>query len=250
VRDRFGSREPRSQMLRFHAQTGGSTLTAQQPENNVVRVALQAFSAVAGGCQSLHTNGFDEALALPTERSATLALRTQQILAYETGVAKVADPLGGSYYVEALTDEFEARVVEIMDDLERRGGMVHAIEEGYLQGLIADEAFRVQRALSSGERPVVGVNLFPTDDAPPDVEGYELDEAGRARQLERLAEVKRSRSSRDVREKLDALGTAAAKDDVNLMPLLVDAAKAYCTLGEMVDVLKDQWGEFQQPAVF
>jgi methylmalonyl-CoA mutase N-terminal domain/subunit len=179
-----------------------------------------------------------------------LALRTQQVLAYETGVARVADPLGGSYYVEALTDAMEQRVIEIMDDLERRGGMVDAVEQGYLHSLIADEAFRVQRALDTGERKVVGVNMFATDDAPPEVEGFELDEAGRQRQLERLAEVKRTRSSADVAATLGALEKAAAQDDENLMPLLVDCAKAYCTVGEMVDVLKSQWGEFQQPVVF
>jgi len=165
-------------------------------------------------------------------------------------VARVADPLGGSYYVEALTDQFEARVIEIMDDLERRGGMVQAIEEGYLQRLISDEAFRVQKALASGQRTIVGVNQFQTDEDPPEVEGYELDEKGRARQLERLAEVKRSRLAADVRATLAALGKAAAQQNVNLMPLLIDCAKAYCTVGEMVDVLKEQWGEFQQPAVF
>jgi methylmalonyl-CoA mutase N-terminal domain/subunit len=171
-------------------------------------------------------------------------------LAYETGVAKVADPLGGSYYVEALTDAMEAKVIEIMDDLERRGGMVDCVEQGYLHSLIADEAFRIQQALDSGERTVVGVNKFTTDEPVPEVEGFEPDEKGRLRQLERLAEVKRMRSSADVSATLAALEAGAAKDDVNLMPLLVDCAKAYCTVGEMVDVLKGQWGEFSQPVVF
>jgi methylmalonyl-CoA mutase N-terminal domain/subunit len=198
----------------------------------------------------MFTAAWDEPFALPSQDSTTLALRTQQILAYETGVARVADPLGGSYYVEALTDQVEARVVEIMDDLERRGGMVRSIEDGYLQRLIADEAFRVQKALTSGERKIVGVNQFQTDEDPPEVQGYELDEKARARQLERLAEVKRSRSAVDVRATLATLGKAAAQENVNLMPLLIDCAKAYCTVGEMVDVLKEQWGEFQQPAVF
>ena len=198
----------------------------------------------------MFTAAWDEPFALPSEDSATLALRTQQVLAYETGVARVADPLGGSYFVEALTDEVERRVVEIMDDLERRGGMVKAIEEGYLQRLISEEAFRVQGSLTSGERAVVGLNRFQTDEEAPEVEGYELDQEGRARQLERLAHVKGSRSRAEVRACLEALGKAAARDDVNLMPLLVDAAKSYCTVGEMVDVLKDEWGEFQQPAVF
>jgi len=198
----------------------------------------------------MFTAAWDEPFALPSEDSATLALRTQQVLACETGVARVADPLGGSYYVEALTDEIEARIVAIMDDLERRGGMVRAVEEGYLQRLISEEAFRVERDLTSGAREVVGLNRFQTGEEPPEVEGYELDQAGRARQLDRLTQVKRARSTAEVHACLDALGKAAAQDDVNLMPLLIDAAKAYCTVGEMVDVLKDQWGEFQQPAVF
>src|SRR5205823_9520723 len=165
-------------------------------------------------------------------------------------VARVADPLGGSYYVEALTDAMEGRVVEIMDDLERKGGMVRAIEDGVLQRMISEEAFRVDQAVRSGERPVVGVNKFQTDEDRPEVEGYELDEKGRIRQLERLAEVKRTRSAADVKVTLGALSAAAAKDSENLVPLLVDCAKAYCTVGEMVEVLKDQWGEFQQPVVF
>jgi methylmalonyl-CoA mutase N-terminal domain/subunit len=208
------------------------------------------MASVLGGVQSMFTAAWDEPFAIPTEESATLALRTQQILAYETGVARVADPLGGSYYVEALTDAMEERVVEIMDDLERQGGMVKAIEEGVLQRMISEQAFRVEQAVRSGERPVVGVNKFQTDEKPPETEGYELDEKGRLRQLERLAEVKRSRSAADVKAALGALSAAAAKDDENLMPILIDCAKAYCTVGEMVDVLKDQWGEFQQPVVF
>ncbi len=250
VRERYGAKDDRSCMFRVGCVSGGASLYAPQAHNNIVRVAYEALASVLGGVQSMFTAAWDEPFAIPTEDSATLALRTQQVLAYETGVAKVADPLGGSYYVEALTDEVERRVVEIMDDLERRGGMVQAIESGHLQGLIADEAFRVQQAVSSGDRTIVGVNRFRTDEKPPEVEGYEMDEKGRARQLGRLAEVKRTRSATEVREALAALGTAAAKDDVNLMPLLVDCAKAYCTVGEMVDVLKEQWGEFQQPAVF
>ncbi len=250
VRERYGAKDDRSCMFRVGCVAGGASLYAPQAHNNIVRVAYEALASVLGGVQSMFTAAWDEPFALPTEDSATLALRTQQVLAYETGVARVADPLGGSYYVEALTDEMEERVIEIMDDLERRGGMVKAVEEGYLQRLISDEAVRVQQALTSGDRTVVGLNRFQTDEEPPEVEGYEFDEAGRARQLERLAEVKRSRSDTDVRATLDALRKAAAGDDENLMPLLVDCAKAYCTVGEMVDVLKEEWGEFQQPAVF
>ena len=250
VRERYGAEDDRSCMFRVGCVAGGASLYAPQAHNNVVRVAYEALASVLGGVQSMFTAAWDEPFALPSEDSATLALRTQQVLAAETGVARVADPLGGSYYVEALTDEVEARVVEVMDDLEQRGGMVKAVEDGYLHRLIADEAFRVQQAVSSGERQVVGVNRFQTDEAAPETEGYELDEAGRARQFQRLAEVKSSRSASDVAAKLDALGKAATHDDTNLMPLLVDCARAYCTLGEMVDVLKGEWGEFVQPTVF
>jgi methylmalonyl-CoA mutase N-terminal domain/subunit len=250
VSERFAAKDERSCMFRVGCVAGGASLHAPQARNNVVRVAYEAMASVLGGVQSMFTAAWDEPFAIPTEDSATLALRTQQVLAHETGIARVADPLGGSYYVEALTDRVEAGVAAIMEDLERRGGMVQAIEDGYLQGLISEEAFRVQRAMSSGEREVVGVNQFQTDEDPPEVEGYELDEKGRARQLERLAEVKRSRSAADVGASLAALGAAAAEDSENLMPRLIDCAKAYCTVGEMVEVLKNQWGEFQQPVVF
>ncbi|HEY1635510.1 MAG TPA: methylmalonyl-CoA mutase family protein [Acidimicrobiales bacterium] len=250
VRERYGANNERSCMFRVGCVAGGASLHAPQARNNVVRVAYEALASVLGGVQSMFTAAWDEPFAIPTEDSATLALRTQQVLACETGVTRVADPLGGSYYVEALTDAVETRVEAIMDDLERQGGMVRAIEDGYLQRLISEEAFRVQTDMSSGERAVVGVNRFQTDEDPPEVEGYELDEKGRARQLERLAEVKGARSAADVRASLAALGAAAAEGGDNLMPRLIDCAKAYCTVGEMVDVLKDQWGEFQQPVVF
>ncbi len=250
VRERYGAKEDRSCMFRVGCVAGGASLYAPQAHNNIVRVAYEAMASVLGGVQSMFTAAWDEPFALPSEDSATLALRTQQVLAEETGVTRVADPLGGSYYVEALTDEMEAKVIEIMDDLEQRGGMVKAVEEGYLQRLISEEAFRISGAVASGERPIVGVNRFQTDEEAPETEGYELNEQGRARQLERLAEVKRSRSASDVRATLDELGRAAGAEDINLMPLLVECAKAYCTVGEMVDVLKDKWGEFQQPAVF
>jgi methylmalonyl-CoA mutase N-terminal domain/subunit len=250
VRERYGAKGDRSCMFRVGCVAGGASLYAPQAHNNIVRIAYEALASALGGVQSMFTAAWDEPFALPSEESATLALRTQQVLAFETGVARVADPLGGSYYVEALTNEVEARVIEIMGDLERRGGMVKAVEDGYLHRLISEEAFRVDRAISSGEREIVGVNRFQTDEEPPEVEGYEFDEQRRARQLERLAHVKRSRSDPEVRTALDALAKAAARDDVNLMPRLVDAAKAYCTVGEMVDVLKEEWGEFQQPTVF
>ena len=250
VRDRYGAKDDRSCMFRVGCVAGGASLYAPQAQNNIVRVAYEALASVLGGVQSMFTAAWDEPFALPSEESATLALRTQQVLAYETGVTRVADPLGGSYYVEALTDAMEARVIEIMDDLEKRGGMVEAVEQGYLHRLIADEAYRVQQAVSSGDRKIVGVNTFTADEEAPEVEGYEMDEKGRARQLERLAEVKRTRSASDVAATLAALERAAAGEEENLMPRLIDCAKAYCTVGEMVKILKGQWGEFQQPRVF
>jgi methylmalonyl-CoA mutase N-terminal domain/subunit len=228
---------------------GGASLYAPQARNNVVRVAYEAMASVLGGVQSMFTAAWDEPFALPSEESATLALRTQQILAHETGVARVADPLGGSYFVEALTDATEARIVEIMDDLDRHGGMVRAIEDGYLQGLIADEAYRLQRDVESGARPVVGVNRFASDEPAPEIATYELDAAGRDRQLKRLARVKAERDPADVRARLADLSRAAEGAD-NLMGPLIDCAGAYCTVGEMVAALKAVWGEFQQPVVF
>ncbi|HYZ69530.1 MAG TPA: methylmalonyl-CoA mutase family protein, partial [Mycobacterium sp.] len=187
--------------------------------------------------------------ALPSEESATLALRTQQILAYETGVTKVADPLGGSYFVEALTDATEEKLIEIMHDLEQHGGMVRAIEDGYLQGLIADEAFKIHQEIESGERPVVGVNKFVADEPPPEIATYELDAEGRDHQLKRLSKVKAERDPVEVNDALAALSHAAEGTD-NLMHKLIDCANAYCTVGEMVSALKAVWGEFQQPVVF
>jgi methylmalonyl-CoA mutase N-terminal domain/subunit len=208
------------------------------------------MASVLGGVQSMFTAAWDEPFALPSEESTTLALRTQQILAYETGIARVVDPLGGSYYVEALTDAMEKRLIEIMADLEARGGMVQTIEDGTVQRLIAGEAYRVQKLIESGERVVVGVNRFQTNESVPAVQAYEISTENRARQLDRLASVKRSRNSAEVRDRLSRLAAAARVDDVNLMPHLIECAKAYCSVGEMVSVLKDVWGEYKQPAGF
>src|SRR4051794_16875076 len=229
VRERYGAQDEKSCMFRVGCVAGGASLYAPQARNNTVRIAYEAMASVLGGVQSMFTAAWDEPFALPTEDSTTLALRTQQILAYETGVARVADPLGGSYYVEALTDEMEQRVIAIMSDLEDRGGMVRAVEDGYLHGLIADESYRVAQALASGERQIVGVNIFETDEPTPETEGYELDEDGRRRQLDRLAQVKRTRSAAEVAATLAALEKAAAGDSENLMPRLIDCANAYCT---------------------
>ncbi|MFF0081885.1 methylmalonyl-CoA mutase family protein [Streptomyces canus] len=250
VKERFGARTDKACMFRFGCVAGGASLYAPQARNNTVRVAYEALASVLGGVQSMFTAAWDEPFALPSEESATGALRTQQVLAYETGAAAVADPLGGSYFVEALTDATEARVVEIMDDLEHHGGMVRAIEDGYLQGLIADEAYRTHRDIESGARPVVGLNRFTADEPPPDLATYELDAEGRERQLKRLAQVKTERGAVEVRRTLEELKRAADAPDINLMQPLVDCAAAYCTVGEMSDVLRAAWGEFQQPVVF
>jgi len=249
VRERYQAADDRSCMFRVGCVCGGASLYAPQAHNNIVRVAYEALAAVLGGVQSMFTAAWDEPFALPTEDSTTLALRTQQVLAYESGVTAVADPLGGSYYVEAMTDRMEEQLVEIMADLERQGGMVKAIEDGYVQRLIAERAYREQRDLESGGRVVVGVNRFADGEPPPEVAGYEMDAADRTRQLERLAAVRRERDSREAARLLREVG-AAARGDVNLMPVLVDAVNGYCTLGEISDVLREAWGEFQQPVVF
>jgi methylmalonyl-CoA mutase N-terminal domain/subunit len=249
VRERYGASSDKACMFRFGCVSGGASLFAPQAHNNIIRVAYEAMASALGGVQSMFTAAWDEPFALPSEESTTLALRTQQILAYETGIARVADPLGGSDYVEALTDETEARIIEIMADLERHGGMVSAISGGYLQGLIADEAYRAHQDIEAGIRPVVGVNRFVSDEPAPDPATYELDPDGRDRQLKRLAAVKADRDAAAVRACLGALGRAAEGTE-NLMGPLIDCANAYCTVGEMVAALKAVWGEFQQPVVF
>jgi methylmalonyl-CoA mutase, N-terminal domain len=251
VAERYGAHDEKSMMFRVGCVSGGASLYAPQPHNNIIRVAYEAMASVLGGVQSMFTAAWDEPFALPTQESATLALRTQQILAYETGVARTVDPLGGSYFVEALTDQMEERMLAIMADIDQHGGIVTAIEEGYLQSLIADSSYELYRALESGDRKVVGVNLFADGaDDPADYRGYELDSAGRAAQLGRLERVKKSRDDITVKRSLKKLHAAACRDNVNLMPLLIDCAHAYCTVGEMVSVLKDVWGEFSQPKVF
>jgi methylmalonyl-CoA mutase N-terminal domain/subunit len=242
MEERFGAEDPKSKQLKFHTQTGGSTLTAQQVENNVVRVAYQAMAAVLGGTQSLHTNGKDEALALPTEESVRTALRTQQILAHESGVADTIDPLAGSYYVEALTDDVEAEAFEILDEIDERGGMLDAVKSQWVQRQIQEVAYERQREIEEGERIIVGVNEFRVDEeTDPDV--AEADEEDEARQRERLAEVRAERDDAAVDAALDALETAANGDD-NLVPYVVDAVKADATVGEVSDVLREAFGEY------
>jgi methylmalonyl-CoA mutase N-terminal domain/subunit len=248
MKERFGAKDPRSQMLRFHAQTAGSTLTAQQPENNVVRVALQAMAAVLGGAQSLHTNSKDEALALPSEAAAKLALRTQQIIAHETGVADVVDPLGGSYTLERLTDELEARADAYLAKIDTFGGMVEAIAQGYPQQEIQDAAYRAQRALETRESVVVGLNEFREDEPAP--EGLlRVNETVERMQATQLAALRKERDGATVQRRLDALRTAASDERQNLVPLILDAVKSLATLGEISDAMRDVFGEHREHVV-
>jgi methylmalonyl-CoA mutase N-terminal domain/subunit len=241
MRERFGVTNPKALALRFHAQTGGSTLTAQQPENNVVRVAVQALSAICGGAQSLHTNSFDEALALPTERAATIALRTQQILQAEAGTTATADPLGGSYYIEALTDELEARAWELIERVDELGGAVAAIEQGFVQGEIERAAFDWQQDVESGERVIVGVNRY-TAESEQAVELHSIDPASERRQLERTAKIRAERHAGEATAALDRVAEAARGTENMLHPMRA-ALRARCTIGEICGVLRREWGE-------
>jgi methylmalonyl-CoA mutase N-terminal domain/subunit len=244
MRERFGAKNERSWKLRFHTQTAGVSLTAQQPYNNVVRTALQALAAVLGGTNSLHTNSLDEALALPTEAAATLALRTQQILAHESGVAQVVDPLGGSYFVERLTLDMERGAKDYFDTIDRMGGMVEAIEDGFPQREIAEASYRFQQAFEQREKIMVGVNEYVQDDEPPFPILY-IDDSAADTQLERLEALKRTRDNDAVRRSLDAL-RATARTNGNTMYPLLDCARAYATVGEMCDALREVWGEYEE----
>ncbi|MFL5914720.1 MAG: methylmalonyl-CoA mutase [Gaiellaceae bacterium] len=242
MRERFGATNPRSLALRFHAQTGGSTLTAQQPENNIVRVAIQALSAVAGGAQSLHTNSFDEALALPSEHAAHIALRTQQIIAAEAGTTETADPLGGSYYIESLTDELEARAWELIQRVDDLGGAVAAVESGFVQEEIERAAFEFQQQVETGERVIVGVNAFAGDEAER-IELLRIDPDAERRQLERTARV---RAERDPDEAAAAIAAVrdTARGNANLLPPMREALRARCTVGEICEALREEWGMY------
>jgi methylmalonyl-CoA mutase N-terminal domain/subunit len=247
MRDRFKATQPRSWQLRFHTQTAGVSLTAQQPYNNVVRTALQAMAAVLGGTQSLHTNSLDEALALPTEEAATLALRTQQIIAHETGVTNIVDPLGGSYFVEKLTSDLEEETLAYFDTIDRMGGMVAAIENGYPQREIAESSYKFQQAVEARDRIIVGVNEFVSEDDEPIGTLY-IDESASERQLARLNELRKTRDNARVRATLDAL-QQGARGAANTMPLIIDAVRAYATVGEMCDALRDVWGEYEETPI-
>src|SRR5262245_40168538 len=244
MRDRFGATSPRALALRFHAQTGGSTLTAQQPENNIVRVAIQALSAVSGGAQSLHTNSFDEALALPTERAATIALRTQQILQNEAGTTETADPLGGAYYIEALTDELEQKAWELIEHVDELGGAVAAVEQGFVQAEIENAAFKWQQEVEAGERVIVGVNRFAAESEQP-IELQGIDPEAERRQLARTAEVRASRNAEEAAAAL-ARVAAAARGSANMLIPMREALRARCTIGEICGELRREWGEYDQ----
>jgi methylmalonyl-CoA mutase N-terminal domain/subunit len=243
MEERFGAENPKSKQLKFHTQTGGSTLTAQQVDNNIVRVAYQGLAAVLGGTQSLHTNGKDEALSLPTEKSVRTALRTQQILAHESGAADTIDPLAGSYYVESLTDGVEADAFELLDEIDQRGGMLDCVKNQWVQRQIQDVAFERQREIEEGERVIVGVNEYRVDEEP-QVDIEEVSEEDERRQVDHLEEVRADRDDEAVEEALAALREAARGDD-NLVPYVVDAVKAYATIGEICGVLREEFGEYQ-----
>jgi methylmalonyl-CoA mutase N-terminal domain/subunit len=249
LRDRYGARDPRSWLMRFHTQTAGVSLTAQQPEVNLIRTAIEALAAVLGGTQSLHTNSFDEALALPTEHAVRLALRTQQVIAHETGVVNAIDPLGGSYHLERLTNELERQAYDYFDRIERLGGVVAAIEQNFMQREIAEASFRYQSEVEAEQRIVVGVNRYRQEDEQP-VEILRIDPALERKQVERVRALRARRDSGAVEQALARLEQDAARDDRNLMEPILEASRAYATIGEMCDALRRVWGVWRETPVF
>ncbi len=248
MRDRFGAKDPRSQMLRFHTQTGGATLTAQQPDNNIVRTTLQALAAVLGGTQSLHTNSKDEALALPSEHAVQIALRTQQVIAYESGVADTIDPLAGSYYVEKMTDDIEQRAMALIEKIDALGGAMNAIEQGFQQREIQEAAYRLQMSIESKERTIVGVNRFQTEE-PPHEGLLRVDTSVGDKQKARLAKLRAERDAAEVTRLLGRL-EAVARGEENTMPVLIECVENYITIGEICNVLRKVWGEQKEFAVY
>ncbi len=249
LRDKYGARNPRSWLMRFHTQTAGVSLTAQQPELNIVRTALEAMSAVLGGTQSLHTNSFDEALALPTEDAVRIALRTQQVIAHETGVVNTIDPLGGSYFVESLTNRLEEEAYDYFGRIEKLGGVVAAIKENFFQREIAEASYQYQSEVESQQRIVVGVNRYQLEDEPP-LDILKVDPALEGQQIERVLALRARRDSAAVEAALTRLKEDAAHENRNLMPPIVDASKAYVTMGEMCDALREVWGVWRETPVF
>jgi methylmalonyl-CoA mutase N-terminal domain/subunit len=249
MRERFKAKNLNSWMLRFHTQTSGVALTAQQPYNNIVRVALQALMAVLGGTQSLHTNSFDEAYALPSEQAVTIALRTQQIIACETGVVDTVDPVAGSYYVEYLTNEIEEEALKYIEEIDRLGGAVAAIEKGYMQREITESAYRYQKEVEAKKRLVVGVNEFASEEEVP-MKLHQINPAIEKNLVERLGQVKRERNTAKVEEALSKLHVAAGRENENLIPYVLDAVKEYVTLGEICGTLREVFGEYKPPSIF
>jgi methylmalonyl-CoA mutase N-terminal domain/subunit len=244
MRDRFGAKTARAQQLRFHTQTAGSTLTAQQPDNNIVRVAVQAMAAVMGGTQSLHTNGRDEALALPTEGAARIALRTQQIIGFESGVANTIDPFAGSYHIEQMTSAIEDGARELLTRIEAAGGTLAAIEAGYIQRQVQESAYKAQLAIDSGEAVVVGVNKFTTDD-PSTIEVFQVDPQLEAQQVHRVSQVRQKRDQASWKTSLGEVERAATGSD-NLVPPIIAAVEAHATVGEIADTLRSVFGEYRE----
>jgi methylmalonyl-CoA mutase N-terminal domain/subunit len=248
MRDRFGAQTERTMQMRFHTQTAGVSLTVQQPLNNIVRVAIQALAGVLGGTQSLHTDAFDEALALPTDRAALIALRTQQIIAEETGVANTVDPMGGSYFIEALTNKMEEGALDYFERIDSMGGMVEAVEKGFPQREIQESAYQYQKALERGDQVIVGVNKYEMKNQPQEIPTLVIDESVRERQLERLEQTRTRRDQGAVDKALDSLRIAAQKGD-NTMPATIEAVRAYATLGEICSALRDVYGVYEEPAI-
>jgi methylmalonyl-CoA mutase N-terminal domain/subunit len=249
LRNTFGAKKPESLRMRFHTQTAGVSLTAQQPLNNIVRTAIEALAGVLGGTQSLHTNSYDEALALPTEEAVRIALRTQQIIAHETGVTNTIDPLGGSYFVEALTDEMERKAYQYFARIDELGGMVEAVKQHYPQREIADAAYELQKEIDSSRRIVVGVNRYVHEDED-ELPILRIDPALERKQIDRLRSVRARRDGSDVERSLVTLREAAAREDDNLMPYLLDAARAHATEGEIIEALQEVWGSYTDTPVF
>jgi methylmalonyl-CoA mutase N-terminal domain/subunit len=247
MRDKFEAKNPRSRMLRFHTQTAGSTLTAQQPENNIVRTTLQALAAVLGGTQSLHTNGYDEALALPTEEAARIALRTQQILAHESGVAQTIDPLAGSYYIESLTNDIESQVHDYFAKIEAMGGMLRAIEKGWVQQQIQNAAYRQQQQVDSGEQVVVGVNRF-TQEEETEIPTQRIDEKLERQQVERVRALRVRRDPARWQAAIDQV-KETARNGSNLMPAILEAVESHATVGEIAGAMRGVFGEYRETVV-
>jgi methylmalonyl-CoA mutase N-terminal domain/subunit len=250
MKERFGARNPESMRLRFHCQTAAASLTKPQPSVNIIRTTVQALAAVIGGTQSLHTNGMDEAFSIPTEEAMKLALRTQQVIADETNVANVVDPLGGSYYVESLTTEYERKIFEILDEVERGGGAVKLIQDGWFQKHVADFAYETALRKQSGEKPVIGVNRYVDSDEQTDIEIHPYDPTTERRQIERLQHVRSTRNSAKVHELLNRLVEVAKDDTQNLMPVTIELVREGASMGEIVEQLKALWGTYRETPVF